>query len=126
MPFPLLDIAGVTAIQLDMLKQLAALYEVEHQASNGKKFVSALTGSTFARIGASMVKSIPGVGTAVGVISMPVLSGASTYAVGKVAMDIFEAGGELSVPNLDSAIEAYKETFERGKRTVSNLARGRK
>ena len=109
-----------------MLTQLANLYEVEHQGSNGKAFVSALTGSTLARIGASMVKSMPGIGTAVGTISMPVLSGASTYAVGKVAIDIFEGGGDLLSADLDSAKEAYKETFEQGKRFVSDLGRGRK
>jgi uncharacterized protein (DUF697 family) len=65
-PVPLFDIAAVTAIQMDMLKQLADLYEVEFSASTGKSFVSALTGSTFARIGASLIKAVPGIGTVIG------------------------------------------------------------
>jgi len=56
-PVPLFDIAAVTAIQMDMLKQLADLYEVEFSAS---------TGSTFARIGASLIKAVPGIGTVIG------------------------------------------------------------
>ena len=125
MPFPLLDIAAVTAIQMDMLKRLAAIYEADYSASKGKTFVVALTGSTFARIGSTMVKSIPGIETAVGGMSMSVLSGASTHAVGKLATDVFEKGRDLLNVDLDSAKEAYKETLEQGKQFVSTLGQSR-
>ena len=59
MPLPLFDIVAVTAIQVDMLNQLANEYDVDFSASTGKTFVAALTGVTFARIGASMLKVIP-------------------------------------------------------------------
>ena len=85
-PIPLVDIAAVTGIQLDMLKQLAVLHDVDYSASSGKAFISALSGSTFAALGSSLVKVIPGIGTFLGVLSMSALSGASTYAVGQVAV----------------------------------------
>ena len=72
MPVPLFDIAAVTAVQMDMLKQLAELYEADFSKATGKTFVSALTGSTFARIGASLVKAVPGVGTIRRVSYLPV------------------------------------------------------
>ena len=72
-PVPLIDIAAVTAVQIDMLRQLAVLYGADYDATKGKAFASALAGGTFARIGASVVKSIPGVGTIVGGMSMVVL-----------------------------------------------------
>ena len=75
LPFPILDIAAVTAIQVDMLQQLANLYEVDYSKSTGKTFVSALTGSTFAKVGASIIKALPGVGSVVGGVSMSALSG---------------------------------------------------
>ncbi len=129
-PVPLLDIAAVTAIQMDMLKQLSAIYEVDYSAAQGKAFAVALTSSTFARVGAvvvrSMAKSIPAIGTVVGGVSMAVLSGASTYAVGKIAKEVFESGGDLLNVDLESAKAAYKETFERGKQFVSNLGQERK
>src|SRR5690349_1063795 len=43
-PVPLLDIAAVSAIQLDMLKQLCSHYGVAYTESEGKVFLSALTG----------------------------------------------------------------------------------
>ena len=120
-PVPLIDIAAVTAVQIDMLRQLAVLYGADYDATKGKAFASALAGGTFARIGASVVKSIPGVGTIVGGMSMVVLSGSSTYAVGKVARGVFESGRDLASADMEAVKEAYKQQFEEGKQYVSNL-----
>jgi uncharacterized protein (DUF697 family) len=120
-PIPLIDIAAVTAVQIDMLRQIATVYGANYDASKGKAFASALAGSTFARIGASVVKALPGIGTVVGGVSMSVLSGASTYAVGTVAIGVFESGGDLIDANLDSAKKAYIQQFEEGKQFVSRL-----
>jgi len=120
-PIPLVDFAAVTAIQLEMLQQLARLYGVEYSRSTGKTFVSALTGTTFARLGASFIKAIPGFGTLLGGASMSIASGASTYAVGQVAINHFDKSGTL-----DNFVEAqvkdvYDSAFERGKSYVSDL-----
>lgn len=121
MPVPLFDIAAVTAVQMDMLKQLAGAFEVDYTSSIGKAFVSGLTGGTVARIAASLVKAVPGVGTVIGGISMPLLSGASTYAVGQVAVSHFGSNGGLLQVDLESAKRAYDEAFEQGKDFVSGL-----
>ena len=121
MPLPLFDIAAVTAIQLDMIRQLSNLYNVDYTKSSGKAFVSALSGSVGARVGASLIKALPGVGTLIGGISMSVLSGASTYAVGQVAVNHFEGEGTLFDLDLDWAKEAYNQAFEQGKEIASEL-----
>ena len=126
MPVPLFDIAAVTAVQMDMLKQLAEAYDVDYSGSSGKGFVSALTGSTVARIGASLVKAVPVMGTVIGGISMSVLSGASTYAVGQVAITHFGSAGGLKDVDLDWARRVYGEAFEKGKKLVGNLEVKRK
>lgn len=125
-PVPLFDIAAVTAVQIDMLKQLAALYEVDYSTESGKAFASALTSSTFARIGASLVKTVPVIGSLVGGASMSALSGASTYAVGKLAINIFEERGNLLSAPLDPAKQVYTAMLVRGKQFVSNLGGGGK
>ena len=116
-PLPLLDIAAVTGVQLDMLKQLAAVYSKEA----GKAFVSALSGGTLAAVGASIFKAIPGVGTVLGGLSMSALSGASTYAVGQVAVRQFAASGTLFDVDLEQAKRAYKEAFKQGEAYVEEL-----
>ncbi len=120
-PIPLVDFAAVTAIQLEMLQQLAELYGVDYSKSNGKTFVSALTGTTVARLGASFLKAIPGVGTVLGGASMSLASGASTYAVGQVAMDHFAKSGNLSNFVEEQLKKAYEDAFQRGKSYVSDL-----
>ena len=120
-PIPLVDFAAVTAIQLEMLQQLSELYEVPYSKSNGKTFVSALTGTTIARLGASLIKAIPGVGSVLGGASMAIASGASTYAVGKVAIDHFANSGSLSNFMEDQLKKAYEDAFQQGKSYVCDL-----
>jgi len=120
-PIPLLDIAAVTGIQLDMIKQLAALHDVDYSKESGKAFISALTGSTFAAIGASLFKAIPGVGSILGGLSMSALSGASTYAVGQVAVRHFASDGTLFNIDMEQAKSAYNQAFEKGKKYVADL-----
>jgi uncharacterized protein (DUF697 family) len=118
-PVPLFDIAAVTGIQMDMLRELADLYEADFSRATGKRFVSSLTGSTFARVGASLIKAVPGVGTIVGGLSMSVMSGASTYAVGQVAKGAFGSENSLGGVDLNWAKEEYDKAFDKGKEFVS-------
>ena len=62
-PIPLVDMAAVTALQVSMLEQLADLYGIGYNRSIAKSFIAALTGSTVAKLGASLIKAIPGIGT---------------------------------------------------------------
>lgn len=120
-PIPLVDFAAVTAIQLEMLQQLAQLYGVNYSRSTGKTFVSALTGTTIARLGASFIKAIPGIGSVIGGASMSIASGASTYAVGQVAISHFSGGGSLNNFVEEQVKAAYDSAYEQGKGYVSDL-----
>jgi len=121
-PVPILDIAAVSAIQLDMLKQLSTMYGVSYSESEGKAWLSALSGSILARLAANAVKLIPGIGSILGGISMAALSGASTYALGQVAVAHFESDGDFSNLDLSAAKRAYDQEFEKGKQVASKIA----
>jgi len=120
-PIPLVDFAAVTAVQVDMLNQLAGTYEVDHDESIGKTFVTAIAGTTFAKVGSSLIKAIPGVGMLLGGVSMSILSGASTYAVAQVAIHYFESGGTLKNLDWDVAKKMYDDAFEEGKEYASKV-----
>lgn len=122
-PVPLLDIAAVSGIQLDMLKQLATLYEVRYTESEGKVWLSALSGSILAKIAANAIKLIPGIGSIIGGVSMAAVSGASTYALGQIAVNHFESQGDLGNLDLSSAKRAYEQEFEKGKQVASKMAK---
>lgn len=121
LPLPLLDMVAVTAIQMDMLKQLANLYNVPFRFEKGKSYVTAIGGSIFARIGASIIKTIPYFGTIAGGVSMSALSGAMTYAVGQVFREHFNNGGDFSDMDLERAKILFKEELERGKKVAKKM-----
>jgi uncharacterized protein (DUF697 family) len=120
-PVPLFDLAAVTAVQMDMLKQLSDLYSVDYSQSTGKAFIAALGGGTLALVGGSVVKAIPLVGSLIGGVSVAVAAGASTYATGQVAIAHFETKGNLSNVDKKWAKGAYEKAFEEGKQVVSDL-----
>lgn len=124
-PLPLIDIAAVTAIQLDMIKQLARLHDRDYSEMKGKSIVSTLTMSTFssslARIGASVVKFVPVVGTLAGLVSMPVVSGASTFAVGKTFDKHFAGGGTFEMLEKDSLKKLYEESLAEGEKIAEDM-----
>ena len=58
-PVPVVDMFAVSAIQLDMIRQLATLYDIDFKQTEGKARITALTGTGLARLGARAVKFIP-------------------------------------------------------------------
>jgi uncharacterized protein (DUF697 family) len=120
-PFPGADLLAVSAVQLNMLRQLAKLYQVGFVDVLGKNIISAVVGSSAARLGASLVKAIPGVGTIIGELSMPVLSGASTWALGRVVANHFEQGGSLVDLDITRAKKTYESEVAEGKKVAESL-----
>lgn len=118
-PLPLLDLAAVTAIQLDMVRQLSHLFGADYSENSGKTVIAALTGNIFARLGASLLKSIPGIGSVLGGVSLVALSGAATYALGNVYVQHVSEGGSLSDLNAEDYKEFFRERFEEGKKKAA-------
>ena len=99
-PVPLADVAAVTGVQLKMLYELSKLYGVPFKAHLAKPIVASLMGSVGPSAAAGGVlalgiKTVPVIGTMLGLLTMPALSVAATYAVGRVFIAHFESGGTL-------------------------------
>lgn len=114
-PVPIADFFAVSAIQLDMIRQMCKLYEIDFKETEGKAIITALTGSGLARIGARAIKFIPGVGSILGGVTLAVLSGGSTYALGEVFKKHFETGGTFLDFDPSRLKKYYDEKFEKGK-----------
>ncbi len=121
-PLPGVDLLAVSGVQLNMLRQLAKLYNVSFFDNLGKTVVSAIVGSSAARLGASIVKVIPGVGTIIGDLSMSILSGASTWALGRTVANHLHKGGTLEDLDLTKARKTYETDIEEGKKIVKEMA----
>ncbi len=121
-PVPLLDLLGITAIQLDMIKQLCRVYEKPYDEQKGKAIVLSLGGAMLSRIPGyafrSAFKAIPLVGWALGGVSLAAFAAAGTYAVGEVFKEHFDQGGTLHDLNPESLRKFYREKWKEGKRMV--------
>ena len=120
-PVPVVDMFAVSAIQLDMIRQLATLYDIDFKQTEGKARITALTGTGLARLGARAVKFIPGVGSVLGGVTMAVLSGATSYALGEAFKKHFETGGTMLDFDPARFIKYYNEKFEKGKEIAKDM-----
>lgn len=126
LPLPLFDVIAVTAIQIKLIKQLSDLYGVTFREDLAKKLVaSLLTGVVGVGLGvglaASLTKLIPVVGTALGVLTLPVIAGAATHATGKVFIMHFETGGTLLDFDVKAMRSHFKAEFDGAKDVVTRL-----
>lgn len=120
-PVPVADFFAVSAIQLDMLRQISELYGVEFSENEGKSRIATLAGVSLSRIAANLIKFIPGLGSLIGGLTASVVSGASTYAIGEVFQRHFESGGTFLDIDMDDFKHFYDEAYERGKDLAENL-----
>lgn len=123
-PVPVADVLAVSASQLDMIRQLCKVYDIDFHETQGKAIVSALTTATLARLGAgSLAKLIPVVGSIVGSVANAIMSGASTYALGQVFKVHFQTGGTILDFDAGRLKKMYTEQFEKGKKVAEELRR---
>src|SRR5438132_8196347 len=96
-PIPIVDMAAVGGVQLQMLRRLSEIYDVPFSDNRGKAIIASLAGAvipastaTTSAIGvASALKTIPGIGTAIATCTMPVFSAGATWVIGKVFIQHF-------------------------------------
>ena len=122
LPFPLVDAALVSGIQLKMLHGLCKKFDVKFSSELGRSLISALVGAggslIFSAGSAQLLKSVPVIGSFGGAIGMATFSGASTWAVGKVFIEHFKTGGTLLTFDADKMKAYYAEQFGRGAEVV--------
>ena len=129
-PVPLVDVAAVGGVQLQMLRKLAEIYGVSFADNRGKSVIASLAGAiipastatTTAMTFGSLIKGIPGIGWTVGALTMPVYSAGVTWVIGRVFMKHFESGGTL----LDFDPPDYKEFIKtQQEKVASKFGRGK-
>ena len=125
LPVPMFDLVAITGVQLKMLEELSKLYDVEFREGMAKKAVASLLvgvgGVGLGAIGASLVKFVPVVGFALGVASIPVISGALTHAVGRAFIMHFESGGTMLDFDPKTMRAYFEQQFREGKAAVAKM-----
>jgi uncharacterized protein (DUF697 family) len=125
-PVFILDTIGITAVQLDMIRQLCTLYDRDYNAEKGKSIAIALSSTLTGRLPGYVLrrglKAIPGIGWILGGITLSALASASTYATGAVFREHFRKGGTLHDLDAENFKKFYKEEFEKARKAAKNAA----
>jgi len=118
-PVPLVDVATVGGLQIQMVRRISQIYDVEFSENRGKALIAALAGSLIpatSGIGAaSMLKIVPIIGPITGGFVMPVLSAGATFAIGKAFIQHFATGGTLldfNPPDYREFIRSHRDMWE--------------
>jgi len=114
LPIPIVDLAAVGGLQIQMLRRLSQVYDVPFSRHRGKALIAGLAGTMIPAstgIGmASMIKSVPIAGAAIGAVTTPALAVAATYVIGLTFIEHFAKGGTL----LDFDPPDYHEFIKSG------------
>jgi uncharacterized protein (DUF697 family) len=130
-PLPVVDVLAVGGLQVQLLRRLSQIYDVEFSENRGKAVIAALAGSmipaTSGMGAASALKAVPILGALASGFVMPVLSAGATFAIGKAFVQHFESGGTLldfNPPDYREFVKAQKEMWDsrRTKKTESSTA----
>ncbi|MFA7241800.1 MAG: DUF697 domain-containing protein [Sulfuricellaceae bacterium] len=125
-PFPGVDFATLLAVQQRMLCKLADHYGLTYRKEAAKSVVAALLGdvlgSTLSGGLVSLAKLAPGIGTLVGIVSLPAFAGAVTYALGRVFISHFEAGGTFLDLQPEALRAHFREEFDKAGRESGGKA----
>jgi uncharacterized protein (DUF697 family) len=112
-PIPIVDVAAITAVQVKMVTSLAKYYDVPMTGSQWVKtgvasLVAGIAPNALAAgLAGEAIRQLPVIGTLLNVAVVPAFSMAVSYALGKVFIAHFEAGGTL----LDFNPEKVREHF---------------
>lgn len=122
---PVADLLAASAVHLKQLKELAELYGVDFSEGLAKKLVGSLLmslgGVGVGALAGSLIKLIPGVGTALGLFSQPAMVAASTRALGRVFIMHFESGGTFLDFDPRKMQDYFKGEFDKARQQVEQL-----
>lgn len=117
-PIPIVDLASIAGIQVNMMRELAHHYDdtyVNHVGKNSLGvIIGTLTAQGMSTPIAGLLKAIPLVGSLLGAASMSVSAGAATTALGGVFVRHYEYGGNFLTFDAKAAREDYRNAFKTG------------
>jgi uncharacterized protein (DUF697 family) len=118
-PIPIVDLVALTGVQIKMVQALAEHYGVDFKADVVKSsLISLVSGLGALTVGAGLAlsafKLLPIGGITAAVFSLPAASAALTYAVGRVYIMHFEAGGTLLDFDPQKMHAYFRDSYQTG------------
>lgn len=114
-PFPLLDVAATTGVQIKMVQDLCEINGIEYKEEMSKALVASIAGNFLKLTGVSFIKSIPFIGTIIGGFASAILSGISTYLLGHAFIKYVDLNSKnQKIKNLSQIdLGAFNDIFKK-------------
>ena len=119
-PFLLVDMLAVSAVQLKMVAAISKIYGVPFEANCGKAVIGSLVPSGVAEVAIAIWKATPLINY-FGGAAMALISRAATWALGKVFIQHFESGGTFLDLNPDAVRDYFRAQFEEGRKMATTM-----
>lgn len=131
LPLPFLDIVTIAGVQLKVIRELSSIYNQPFREDIAKKAITSLIASIGSVglgtvIGSSLLKFVPVVGQSLGIVSVPVISGMITHAVGRTFVAHLEKGGTVLDFNTKSMRKYFRQEYKNAKKSVTAIKRKNK
>lgn len=121
-PFPVVDLVLLSAVQTRMMYDLAQLYGQELTTRRLAEVAGALgLGLLGRQAGRSLIKVIPGLGSVLGSVAGGALAAASTFALGKAFCFYYRAVLEGHVPDPADLRRYYQEQLQQAEEAWKRL-----
>ncbi len=129
LPFPWIDFVAITAVEMKLIKELTEHYGLVFRKDLAKSSITSLVASlgsvTLGKVIAiSTLRLIPIIGPIVAVTSLPAIAAGVTYAIGKVFILHFEAGGTLLDFDPAKVREHFRAEFANGRSAAARATTG--
>ena len=122
LPVPLIDLFGVAAVQLNMMRRLSRAYGTLFSQSIGKSVIASLVGGSLASsVSITLLKAVPILGSAAAMLTSSVTAGASTFALGKVFIQHFASGGTFLTFDPEKVRAYYRKKFIEGEQVAARM-----
>ncbi len=127
-PVPVVDVAALTAIQLQLLAKLAKQYDITFSEQLATSVLGSLVGaggSTLATVTSHrLLMRLHPVGWVVTAVTTAIFAGASTYAVGRVFVQHFDSGGTFLTFDPEKVRDFYAAQLKEGSAEVARSFAG--
>src|SRR5436190_13512113 len=101
-----------------MLRRLSEIYDIPFSENRAKSILTSLAGAvapaSVATATGSFIKALPGIGSVIGALTMPLASAGATWVIGKVFIQHFASGRTLlnfNPPDYRAFIGRHKEKY---------------
>lgn len=129
-PVPMVDFVGVTALQIKLVNDLAVMYNLPFNKEIARAIIATLlagaTTGTLASGTAQFLRSVPVIGGILGFTTIGAYAMGTTYAIGHVFIQHFEAGGTLLTFKPEAMKAYFDELYSSGREVANSMMKGKK